>query len=307
MAYRFLLGEPVDAGARRIADEQIAKAIAEIADERLDPHETIHQVRKRCKKLRALLRLLRGGALKQNIYRFENAWYRDLARTMSGYRDVQALIEAYDRLMAHYAHQVERPVFAPLRRALTLRRKALSTDGGDLERRIAHAALELREARARVAGWPLPRVDVDALAPGFAKTYARCRTAAAAAAQQPDEAHLHDWRKRAKYHRYHLQLLHQSWPAIIAERREVAAALSDTLGHQRDLALLDRLLADEPDILRDPVARSTFLGLLERRRDELRAHAFTLGRRICADHPKRLSKRIATYWNAAVDEQRARA
>lgn len=51
--------DTVEAGMRRIAAEQIERAIAEIDDTGLDRHETVHQVRKRCKKVRGLVRLVR--------------------------------------------------------------------------------------------------------------------------------------------------------------------------------------------------------------------------------------------------------
>jgi hypothetical protein len=50
---------PVQDGVRRIAVDQIDAAIAELDDKALDVHETVHQIRKRCKKLRGLIRLVR--------------------------------------------------------------------------------------------------------------------------------------------------------------------------------------------------------------------------------------------------------
>ena len=51
MAYRLEADESVDSGVRRIAMEQVEKAIREIDDAELGSHETVHQVRKRCKRL----------------------------------------------------------------------------------------------------------------------------------------------------------------------------------------------------------------------------------------------------------------
>ena len=57
MGYRIRQKESVQDAIQRIATEQIDKAIAEIEDAARDRHEVIHQVRKRCKKLQALVRL----------------------------------------------------------------------------------------------------------------------------------------------------------------------------------------------------------------------------------------------------------
>jgi hypothetical protein len=49
MSYRFEDGESAGEGLRRIAREQVEKALGETLDEDLDRHATVHQVRKRCK------------------------------------------------------------------------------------------------------------------------------------------------------------------------------------------------------------------------------------------------------------------
>ena len=78
MAYRFSVTDrSVQAGVRRIACEQIDKAIAEIENTELPLDETIFQIRKRCKKIRGLLRLVRPSF---DGYARENAIFRDAAR-----------------------------------------------------------------------------------------------------------------------------------------------------------------------------------------------------------------------------------
>ena len=59
MAYRLKRKETVVDGIRRIAHQQLARGAAELVDESLEPAAQIHQVRKRLKKLSALLRLVR--------------------------------------------------------------------------------------------------------------------------------------------------------------------------------------------------------------------------------------------------------
>ncbi|MFW6346768.1 MAG: hypothetical protein ACOC0M_10635, partial [Halomonas sp.] len=54
----------------------------------------IHQVRRRCKKVRALLRLVRSS--NRPLYERENAAYRDAARRVADLRETTGLIEAFD-------------------------------------------------------------------------------------------------------------------------------------------------------------------------------------------------------------------
>jgi hypothetical protein len=59
MAYRFKHSDAsVQDGLHRVALDQIDKAIDECANGKLELHEKAHQLRKRCKKLRGLSRLV---------------------------------------------------------------------------------------------------------------------------------------------------------------------------------------------------------------------------------------------------------
>ncbi|QDS90013.1 CHAD domain protein [Rosistilla ulvae] len=117
MGYRIERNETINDGVRRIATEQIEKAIGELGDNRLDPPTQVHQVRKRCKKLRGLLRLLRPGF--EATYDKRNRWCRDTARLLSGARDAKVLLDTYDDLMEHYNDPVDRHAFGSIRRRLT--------------------------------------------------------------------------------------------------------------------------------------------------------------------------------------------
>jgi inorganic triphosphatase YgiF len=59
MPFRLRRKKTVQKSVRRIALEQIDKAIREVLDDNVNRHEAVHQVRKRCKKLRGLIRLVR--------------------------------------------------------------------------------------------------------------------------------------------------------------------------------------------------------------------------------------------------------
>ena len=77
MAYRIRTkDDDVEQAVRRIACEQIDRALAEIDDDGLDFARKVHQVRKRCKKLRGLVRLVRPAL---DAYGRENAAFRDAA------------------------------------------------------------------------------------------------------------------------------------------------------------------------------------------------------------------------------------
>jgi len=153
MSYHIKRKESLIEGVRRVAHSQLDKMIGEVEDKRLDRHETIHQVRKRCKKLRGLLRLVRPGF--ERTYQGENKTFRDAARQLSGIRDVAALIETYDMLLGRFDDQVERREFGPIRAALTRELHQLSEHEEEVDNKLARFAEKMQEAKKRVEGWAL--------------------------------------------------------------------------------------------------------------------------------------------------------
>ncbi|MFH5804066.1 CHAD domain-containing protein [Alienimonas sp. DA493] len=308
MSYRFEQDESVADGLRRIAAEQLDKALAEAdaavgGDPDADPAEAVHEVRKRGKKLRALIRLVRPAF---PAYADENAAIRDAARRLSDLRDATAVIETHDLLMDRYEEFVERRAFGPIRAALTRRRKQLeapdvhgSGEGAPVAERLVAAGADLRRVRERVDGWTLEEDGFDAFAGGFAKTYKRARKAMAAAVDRPTGKRFHEWRKRAKYHRYHLRLLREAWPEVLGPRRDEAKALSDVLGEEHDLTVYAALVLDAPDPpASDPRGREALRGLLRAYQDALRSEALTLGERLLAEKPKAFAGRVGAAWAA---------
>src|SRR3954453_7178467 len=95
MSYRFVKRETVPDGLRRIARERIENALAELRGETdSSPEEAIHEARKDMKKLRAVLRLARDE-LGDDVYRRENACFRDAARKLSGVRDADVMLATF--------------------------------------------------------------------------------------------------------------------------------------------------------------------------------------------------------------------
>jgi len=61
MSYRLHFNESLADGMPRVVQEQLDRAIGEPTGDDTDLPEGVHRVRKRCKKIRGLLRLFRGS------------------------------------------------------------------------------------------------------------------------------------------------------------------------------------------------------------------------------------------------------
>ena len=123
MAYLFERDfSTIQDGIRRLAVELINDAIACADGKGRDVHGTVHSLRKSCKKLRGLIRLVRPV--------FDDYQAETLPSVMpleiSLFRAMRGLIETYDGLLESYKDQVDRPKFAPIRRRLTLVQKELA-------------------------------------------------------------------------------------------------------------------------------------------------------------------------------------
>lgn len=302
MSYRLKRAESVRNGIRRIAREQIDKTLAEIDARQVDPHETVHQVRKRCKKIRGLLRLVRPAA--EELYQYENAVFRDAAGQLSYVRDAQALVETFDDLVQTYDDQIDSSRFASVRQALVARRERITRDDGMLEKQLSDFRHQMSEARVRIDAWSLDEKGFDALGKGLAKTYGRGRRAMHTAQAKPTPENFHQWRKRAKYHWYHLRILKPLWEEVLKKQRDEADRLGEILGDDHNLAVLAGILQQDPEPYGKRRDVQVLLAFIESRRAELQAQSRGVGERLYAEKEKHLVRRFRQYWTSWRRERR---
>jgi CHAD domain-containing protein len=300
MAYRFKhRDKSVQDGFRRIARDQIETAVAEIDNRRLSAGETVHQIRKRCKKVRGLIRLVQPMF---DDYKAENAEFRDAAHALSFIRDTAVMITTYDKLLAAYRHQVERANFARIRRHLTARQNQISRRRGEIDERLALVRAAMVKARKRAPHWRLNDDGFDALAGGLTKNYKRAEKALAAARQNPIPAAFHEWRKRIKYHGYHTRLLEPMWPSALNIHRKDADRLGDLLGDHHDLEVFRQALAHDPEAFGNTKTVEVMVGLIRRRQAVLEADAFALGARFLSEPDDALLQHWRALWDIWQDE-----
>jgi CHAD domain-containing protein len=189
---------------------------------------------------------------------------------------------------------LDQPIATRLRRALVEHRHALES-GADARDDVVAI---LREARERVAGWPLEHNSFEALAPGIARVYRRGRRDFRAAAEEPTVESLHEWRKRVKDLWYFLTLLRNAWEPVMEAMADEAHALSERLGDDHDLAVLAEWASARPAELGGAEGAAAFTDLVERCRAELQAEAFAIAARVYGEPPKAFGRRLEAYWRA---------
>ncbi|MCK7597905.1 CHAD domain-containing protein [Microbulbifer sp. CAU 1566] len=232
MAYSFQRKSLPADELHRILWEQLTSAL--VAGEELPVAEASHQIRKHCKKIRALMRLVRNmNVHSERLYQFENAHFRSIAEALSGSRDAVSLYDALTK-------QLGKEHFPATAALLSSR-----IDTADAETALQQATDLLRQAQQHSDNWSLPSLNRKALKKGYARSYQRAFRAMESAFEQEDEESFHTLRKRVKDQWYHTRLLHRLKPQKIGHRREPLKILASALGDWRDLRMLCAFLANQ--------------------------------------------------------------
>ncbi len=296
MSYRLQSNETFKIGLPRIAREQLSQALANLTDPAENWDEMVHDTRKRCKKLRAVVRLVRDE-MGEAIYKRENIAFRDAGRELAPLRDSYVMVKTVERLRTHYETALAEDAFTAAHSALKAQyEEAYSTIHPESEA-VETAVSYLKDARRRITTWPIQHQEFTAVAPSLKRVYKRGYKGLARAADDPVSPNFHEWRKRVKYLWYHMRLLRYAWDDLLDELADEIHDLSDYLGDDHDLAILRDTLLAQSDLAGSTTSRQALLALISRRRKTLEESAFTLGRRIYAEKPKRFVGRIGTYWD----------
>lgn len=302
MAYRLKLEKSSKAAVRKVVLAQLDDAIRGLESAGEERASQIHDIRVHLKKLRAAVRLVRGGI--GGHYQAENACFREVAHELSQQRDAQAALAVVVKL-AQRARSEGRDatileMFETCRRRLDEEQRNMAEEV--TEETWTRLAAALRAAAQRVDAWTAEIRGFATIAEGFENSYRRGRRAMLSALARPTSETLHEWRKQAKYHRYQVNLLEDAWPEAMKARGKSLKRLSDLLGDDHDLVVLREKLQSVAAEIRDEPALAECLELVDRRRAEIFAELKPLGRWTFAEKPKQLRSRIASYWRIARSE-----
>ncbi len=302
MEYRLQQSESVPEGVRRMAAGQLDKALEYLGCQDGERDKHIHEARKATKRLRALVRLVRGD-LGDEVYALENQCYRAAGQRLSELRDATVLVETLDRLVESLGKDVPKSRFARVRVWLVERRDQVYGQADSINRAVQEVIAELAPARERLEDWNLQRQGWGGIRVGLQRIYARGRRDFAAAYALPSDGAFHDWRKQAKYLWYHTQILENIWPSVMQAQAEELDQLGELLGQDHDLAVLrTTVLAEFPR-----AGTTATLRALEGRIGEVRARkqarARLLGERIYLERPREFTRRLGGYWRVWQAEQ----
>ncbi|MBE7184093.1 MAG: CHAD domain-containing protein [Methylobacterium mesophilicum] len=292
MAFKFKADDKnVQSGVRRIALDQIDTALAELGGS-IEQEKAIHSVRKRSKRLRALLRLVRPSF---DGYAHENAAIREAAQGLSQLRDAEVMGETFAAVEDELRQRLSKRKLDRFHQALDARAETMKS-AVDREAALERFRAAFVELRARAEGWKLAHKDFAALRDGFETIYKRGRGDMRELSTHDDTETFHDWRKAVKGHFYHLCLMRDLAPHVLSGQRALANELGELLGLQHDMAVFRAALENENALFGNLEGRELLHDVLLGREQALGHQALRMGGELFVEKPKQLGARVERYW-----------
>ncbi len=283
MHYHIPAFETPAAGSRRILTNLLDNTGDRLATPAAASDTNIHEMRKTCKKLRALLRLLRS-ALPDEGYRTMDRKVRDFGRQFGTLRDNKVILDTLDQIGERFSPLLRADTLTPVRAALGSM-TAPGTGGPAVPLDIPALQAQLADLTAMVRGLDYRHIGAETLLAGLVDCYRRGRRALARMEASTDTENAHALRRLSKYQYYQLQML-AAWNDVqLKPLVDSFHELEDTLGHDHDLAMLEDTLAARPEICQDRVHREMLNALIESRRIALMSHALRLARELFHTKP----------------------
>nr|WP_281063270.1 CHAD domain-containing protein [Ancylobacter gelatini] len=254
----------------------------------------VHDLRKAFKRMRALLRLVRG-AHSGDARRLREE-LGDGARALSASRDQAAQCEALDDLVAKAGLKPQWRDEAL--RALAAPEAAPAAEPGlDAQReRLGALVASCRAAGALLGEVRLDRALLGAILADYARARGRGRHVDAGDAEE-----LHELRKAVIAHRFHMELLTPLWPVMGRAREGELHRLREKLGKHHDLAAVLLRLAELPREVADSDWHAPVVAAARARQEKLTRSALRLHARLFAEKPEAFRRRHAAYMKAMSD------
>jgi len=298
-ALRAVSDRPLPLEIRRISLNLLQSTISDLRP--ADPayfDEGVHSARKKMKRLRGLLRLVRDE-LGYSTYRNENVVLRDTARNLSAVRDAWVSVDMLRSLRTSYSDLLDPETFVSTESWLLerhrVRRQSVT------QATVNNAVCNLGTAARRFSSYPIDEIvrdDFAAIAPSIERVYGRGYRGMRRAAETRDTEDLHEWRKRVKYLRFHMETLSPLYPRMLKATAKGLDDLGELLGDDHDLAVLADTILTYPESCRDERERWMLIALIHERRAYLQSKAVGHGTALYSERPDAFVARIGAYYEA---------
>ncbi|MEL6309190.1 MAG: CHAD domain-containing protein [Chloroflexota bacterium] len=292
MAYAWVWGESVPDGIRRIIREQAEDALAQLQVTGDERDTAIHSARKAFKRIRAALRMVRKE-IGDDVFSEQNALYRDIARELSPVRDAYMVIQTLDSVSNQIEDDAITKATSSLRDKLDDNYQKVRQDFWQTDT-VVTVSQRLSDAMTHIDTLPIQHNGFKAFKKSIKQVYKRGQKQMIVAyTSVPQPEPFHEWRKRVKYLRYHMEIL-QSIHSEITPLHTKFDELSEVLGTVNDLAVLHERLSNYPATKFG--AGRHLLAILDYQRGRLEKSIHDDGETLYAMSPNAFVKQINEWW-----------
>lgn len=199
-----------------------------------DSETGIHEARKGCKEIRAILRLVKPN-MEKSEFSARQDFYREISAKLAGNRDAMVRQKTWKNLVAEYS-TLEGNRDDTITRFLASQEALdpMAEKGRDF---FLDLALEVEQERNAPKTWDLPKSLSD-LVPNIKKIYQKARDAEKQAKESDDIEHFHRFRKRSKDLFYCLRALRPMFGKGLKALVSDLETLTETQGVANDHAVL---------------------------------------------------------------------
>lgn len=295
MAYVFKQEGSIAHNINRILTQEVNASLNALKQPGQATAETIHSIRKRIKKIRALFRLVRSE-LNEKDFQRHNSYYRTIGHQLAHLRDAAVMINTLDKFRQAQPASVSPQVFTRLHNALVDQQNQTAsaffddpTQIGEVTKAFAHASLRVKGLSKRHTGFRV-------LTPNLKGIYRRARKALKVATEDPNIDHFHELRKDVKTLWYHTRLLEPIWPGVLKAYEQEFGRLGELLGDDHDFGVLAQEIESGRLMLRNQQSKEALLQGLQAQRTQLQAQIYPLAHRLLAEKADAFVKRFKLPW-----------
>lgn len=257
--------------------------------------DSVHEIRKTMKKVRALIKLFRYG-IDMEVYQQENFFFRDISRSISDLRISSVNIKTLNNILKSKKFKEREGNHQNFVDKLMVKHHELCEEM-ILKQKIQRSISSLLKSNEKTINIISEfHCEFDVLASGLRRMYLRCLANLDRAMSQPSSQNIHNFRKAVKYLWNQMIILRPLWSPAIGQSIRHLNILGERLGVEHDLAELEHLIF--MNYYEDSGAK-TIVNYIRKERKHIQKIVWPLAIKVFVEKPGAFANRIAGYWNAS--------
>lgn len=257
--------------------------------------DSIHEIRKTMKRIRALLKLFRY-AVGLEVYQHENFFFRDISRSISDLRISSVNIKTLNNILKSKKFKEREDNHFILMDKIRVKHHELCEEMISKQKIQRSISFLIRSNKQTISKIPEFTCEFEMLASGLRRMNKRCLVNLQRAMSQPSSENVHNFRKPVKYLWNQMIILRPLWSPAIGQSIRHLDLLGERLGVEHDLAELEHLIFT--NYHEDPGSES-LVHYIRKERNHIRKIVWPLALKVFAEKPGAFANRITVYWNAS--------